>query len=67
MTFKRIESMSYGSPDQMKMADEWYTRFAAFRDRYDSIITDWVWGRVHNSDVGYQARRRWMELQTRQS
>ena len=62
MTFKQIEKMQYGSSNQMTEADEWYNRFMKFEERHPELV-DEIWDRIHLTDVGYQARRRWLSNQ----
>ncbi len=64
MTFKQIEKMPYGTKEQIKAVDEWYKRFMIFcenelHDQQSEIIES-IWKRIHLTDIGYQARRRWM-------
>jgi hypothetical protein len=59
MTFKQIERLPYGSPEQNKNADTWYEKFARFRENHP-LLADGVWNRIHLTDVGSLARERWM-------
>ncbi len=58
-TFKKIESMPYGTPEQMRSADIWYSRFVKFAETHP-LLAEAVWKRIHLTDIGYQARGRWM-------
>ena len=58
-TAKQIEAMDYGTPAQMAAADAWYLHFVAFAERHP-LLAECVWQRLHNHEVWYLARSRWM-------
>ena len=58
-TLKAIEQAPYGTPEQLQAIDAWYARFVKFADAHP-MLADLVWQRVHQSDVAYMARRRWL-------
>jgi hypothetical protein len=61
-TFKQIEAMAYGSPEQTRAADRWYFRLMKFRSAAHEEMMDAIWNRVHHSDVGYEARQRFVHM-----
>ncbi len=59
-TCKAICAMTYGTPEQMKAADSWYTHFDYFVAGHPEFVSDTAWRAIHNTDVMYQARRRYL-------
>lgn len=59
---KAIEGMDYGTPAQHQAADRYYARFLRFAETHP-LLAECVWGRLHNNDVWYSARRRWLDVQ----
>lgn len=59
LSSKKILAMPYGTSAQMDLMDAWYNRFMAFFERNEYMISDELWRFIHNTDIGYQARRRW--------
>ena len=57
--FSEIEKMPYGSTEQHLAADNWYKIFLSFMDDNENEFDDF-WAYVHNSDVGYKARQRFI-------
>lgn len=53
MTRKQIEQLPYGSPEQINASDKWYMENVEH-------ITEDEWEDLHNQDVWYTARQRWM-------
>jgi hypothetical protein len=58
--FTLIEGMAYGSYEQHLMVDEWYKRFIKWIDDNPDFDTDDEWCYIHNTDVGYKTRQRFL-------
>ncbi len=57
---KDILKMPYGSPEQIAAADLWYEKFMRIEERSPSLISHKTWDKIHNNDVFYMARQRYV-------
>ena len=60
MTAREIQKMDYGTPEQIKMADLWYSDFMRFSASHP-ILSENAWSKIHSKDVWYIARHRYFE------
>lgn len=59
---KKILTLDYGSPEQIEAVTIWYRRFIRFAAAHPSM-SERVWNQLHNHDIFYLARVRWMDHQ----